>query len=83
MQKTIETIMEVKNTCHEFYCDECNEYLGTSYEYEDGWYPKLGEFDLNLNVFGWMHMKKCLCEKCRDKIIDNVRQKLFAIGFEV
>lgn len=81
MEKTIKEIVEVEDIRHEFYCDECNEYLGVSYECDDGWYSKLGEFKLSCNIDGWLHLEKCLCNKCKYEFINKVRKNLFDIGF--
>lgn len=83
MKKTITEIVEVEEIRHEFYCDECNRYLGVSYECEDGWYDSLGDFELKCNINGWLHLRKCLCDKCRYEFINKVRTTLFDIGFEV
>ena len=82
MEEIKEIIKKVKNTEHSFYCDECDKYLGTTREYEDGWYPKLGEFELELYVDGWYHMKKCLCDDCKKSIMTNIKIGLLNIGFE-
>ena len=58
MEKIIKEVREIEDIKHSFYCDKCNSYLGTSYEHEDGWYDKLGEFELKLNVNGWLCIKK-------------------------
>lgn len=83
MKKTITEIIEVEENEHEFYCDECGKYIGTSYEYDDGWYDELGEFELACNINGWLRLKKCLCDKCAHEFINKVRTVLFDIGFEV
>lgn len=82
MEKTIKEIIEVEDIRHEFYCDECNEYIGTSYEHSDGWYEELGELELKLNVNGWLRVNKCLCAKCKYEFINKLRTNLFDIGFE-
>ena len=82
MKKTITEVVKVEETKYEFYCDECNKYLGTSYEYDDGWYDRIGEFELKLYVNGWLHVEKCLCAKCKYEFTEKVRKSLFDIGFE-
>ncbi len=82
MKKTIKEVVEAIEIKHEFYCDKCNEYLGTSYECDDGWYNELGNFELKLNVDGWLRVRKCLCTKCRYEFINKLRTNLFDIGFE-
>ena len=50
MEKAKEIIREIKTYEHSFYCDECNKYLGTSQEYDDGWYEDIGEFELKFYI---------------------------------
>lgn len=83
MKKTITEVVEVEETRHEFYCDECGKYLGVSYECDDGWYKRLGEFELNCYINGWLHFKKCLCDKCKYEFENKVRATLLDIGFKV
>lgn len=83
MEKTIKKIVEVEDIVHEFYCDECNKYLGTSYECDDGWYNRIGEFELKLYVNGWLCVNKCLCDKCKYEFVEKIRKSLFDIGFVV
>lgn len=81
MEKTKEIIKEVKIAEHSFYCDECNKYLGTSQEYDDGWYERFGEFELNLYIDDWYQLKKCLCDDCRKSILNNIKVNLINLGF--
>lgn len=68
---------------HSFYCDKCNKYLGTSEEYDDGWYQKFGEFSLAFYVEDeWYEIYKCLCDYCKDEFVDNLKSVLKNIGFE-
>lgn len=82
MEKTIKEIVEVEDVRHEFYCDECNKYLGVSYEFDDGWYKKLGDFEMKYYVDGWLYLRRCLCDKCRYELINKFRKILFDFGFE-
>lgn len=81
MEKTIKEVVEAIEIKHEFYCDECNQYLGTSYECDDGWYNRVGDFELKLCVNGWLHVNKCLCAKCKYEFTEKIRKTLFDIGF--
>lgn len=45
MNKTRKQIVEVERFSHDFYCDECEKYLGRSEEYDDGFYKVIGEFE--------------------------------------
>lgn len=81
MKRTITRIIEVEEIKHEFYCDECGKYLGVSYEHDDGWYETLGEVNLSYNVNGFLYLRKCLCDKCKYELEDNIRRNLSALGF--
>lgn len=82
MEKTREIIKEVKQYEHSFYCDECNKYLGTSKEYDDGWYDDIGEFEMKFYIDGWYCINKHLCDECRKSFIENVKVALRNMGFE-
>lgn len=67
---------------HEFYCDECNEYLGASVEYDDGYYDSIGRFETSYYIGGeWFKLKKCLCDKCANELVNKIRENLFVLGF--
>ena len=79
-----EQIITYKQTCtlHRFHCDECNKYLGTTEEYDDGYYQKLGELQLKFYLpYDWYKVEKCLCKECRNKYIENLKENLKGIGF--
>ena len=82
MEKAKEIIREIKTYEHSFYCDECNKYLGTSQEYDDGWYEDIGEFELKFYIDSWYCINKCLCDDCRKSFIENLKVTLKNIGFE-
>ena len=83
MEKTKEVIKEIKQYEHSFYCDECNKYLGTSQEYDDGWYERYGEFELDVYIDNsWYRLKKCLCDDCRKSVLTNVKINLINMGFK-
>lgn len=69
---------------HTFYCDECGKELGTSEEYDDGYYDEYGSFELSFNLEddGWYRVKKCLCEECKEKYLANLIDTLKKYGFE-
>ena len=81
MEKVKETIKKVKQYEHSFYCDDCGKYLGTSQEYDDGWYEEFGEFELKFHIDGWYRINKCLCDDCRKKFIENLKVALKNLGF--
>lgn len=82
MEKEIKAVCKKELIKHSFYCDECGEYLGTSEEYDDGWYHKFGEFELKFYVNDWYRLDKCLCDKCRDNFTENFISILKNIGFK-
>lgn len=72
-----------EETTHHFYCDDCNKYLGKTEEYDDGWYPELGEFELKFYLpSGWYEVNKCLCDECRQEFLQKVEKTLVELGFE-
>lgn len=68
---------------HEFYCDDCGKCIGRSEEYDDGYYERFGElaFHFNLKDIGWYSIEKCLCDDCKEKYIDELKETLQKIGF--
>lgn len=82
MEKTKEVIKEVKIYEHSFYCDECGKYLGTSQEYEDGWYKDIGELEMKFYIDGWYTIRKHLCGECRKSFISNLKVSLLNMGFK-
>lgn len=83
MEKTEKEILTVEKYKHHFYCDSCNEYLGVTEEYEDDYYPELGEFELNLFIANkWYRIKKHFCDDCRNNFISTVKSTLKKLGFE-
>ena len=82
MEKTKEIVREIKKYEHSFYCDECGKHLGTSIEYDDGWYQDFGEFEIKIYINGWYHIKKCLCDKCRYEFVEKLKTDLYKLGFK-
>ena len=82
MERLETTTRTIKDTTHHFYCDECNKYLGKTKEYDDGYYPKLGEFELKFYINGWYKVEKCFCDKCKEKFIKKTCDTLTDLGFE-
>jgi hypothetical protein len=83
MEKLETRICKREATTHHFYCDDCNKYLGKSEEYDDGWYPELGEFKLEFYLPScWHEVSKCLCDECRQKFLQKVEKILVELGFE-
>lgn len=68
---------------HHFYCDDCGKHLGSSQEYDDGWYEELGEFELKMRLpQGCYILKKCLCDECKEKYPVKLQSILEDIGFK-
>ena len=72
-----------EDTIHHFYCDDCNEYLGKTEEYDDGYYHKLGEFKLSFRILGNpLTVEKHLCDKCKKKFLEKIEDSLKELGFK-
>ena len=83
MEKNEVITHTVENVIHNFYCDDCNKYLGKSQEYDDGYYAKFGEFELKIYMpNGWYSVKKCLCDTCRDNYVKKVEHAITELGFK-
>lgn len=73
----------VEECVHNFYCDGCNKYLGSSEECDDGYYNKLGEFHLHFFIKdSWYGVDKIFCDKCKEKFIEKVTTALTDLGFD-
>ena len=84
MEKVEINTRQIEDSIHHFYCDDCGTHIGSSHEYDDGWYQELGKFELNwLTPNGWYKLEKCLCNDCRDKFLDKVYAGLEAVGFKL
>lgn len=84
MNKTRKQIVEVERFSHDFYCDECEKYLGRSEEYDDGFYNIIGEFEMRIFLpegYGWYEIKRCLCEECKKKYLSIFSNDLINHGF--
>lgn len=82
MEKVVATTETITKNIHEFYCDECEVLVGTSEEYPDGGYERLGAYELNvLTPDGlFKYYDKCLCETCMESFPTKVAEALEAIG---
>ena len=80
----VETINKTKVvTNHNFYCDSCGKYLGSSEELDDGYYDEIGKFRLGFCVDNkWYRVNKCFCKKCKSDYLQKVINNLFDLGFE-
>lgn len=82
MEKSKEIIKEIKTYEHSFYCDECGKYLGTSQEYDDGWYKDIGEFEMKFYIDEWYTVRKHLCDECRKNFMEDLKANLINMKFE-
>ena len=90
MEKTTKVSKTVVREEHSFYCDDCGKHLGTSQEYEDGYYQTFGEFEQSFclkhsNMWNgkseWFELKKCLCDECKEKTLLRIKSALLDLGF--
>jgi len=66
-------------TMHEFYCDECGCLLGSSEEWDDGYYEEIGEVSWS---FGNFEKNGHYCDKCKEKVWNKLKKTLKGLGFE-
>lgn len=84
MEKVETKIIETEEITHHFYCDGCGDHLGSSDEYDDGYYEEFGEFELRCYTpKGWYRLKKCLCHSCAQKFLSVYYNTLESLGFEL
>jgi hypothetical protein len=77
MEKVETKTKQVKDYTHHFYCDSCGIHLGSSVEYDDGWYEEFGEFELQMYTpRGWYKLEKCFCDKCKDEFLNKLYSAL-------
>ena len=82
MQQVEHITKTIVEKTHHFYCDMCNTYLGSSQEYDDGYYEQYGEFNLNFYTpDGWYESDRCLCDVCRQEYLEDVKTCLKDLGF--
>ena len=83
MEKIETKIIKTEEIIHHFYCDDCGDQLGSSYECDDGYYERFGTFDLKCYTpRGWYKLEKCLCPSCAQECVDAFCNTLEAMGFE-
>lgn len=84
MEKVETKTRQIEDRTHHFYCDNCGTHIGSSDEYEDGYYEELGEFELSwFTPDGWYKLKKCLCPSCRDELLADIYDAIEDIGFKL
>ena len=78
---TSKEVKSILNT-HNFYCDMCEKHLGSTEEYEDGYYATIGNYDLKFNVNSeWYSLRCNLCVECRAKKRQEIIDTLLSMGF--
>lgn len=78
---TSKEVKSILNT-HNFYCDMCEKHLGSTKEYDDGYYATIGDYDLEFNVNSeWYSLHRNLCIDCRAKMTQKIIDVLSSIGF--
>ena len=84
MEKIIKKKQIKTKILHEIYCDDCGKYLGTSEEYEDGYYEEDGKFEMGVYIpeYCWYHINKCFCEECKEKFVSKFRNTILELGFK-
>jgi hypothetical protein len=84
MEKVATQIKKVEERTHLFYCDVCGVSLGCTTEYSDGYYPTIGDFELQwYTPKGWYEIHKCLCDNCKNQYLDFIYASLEAAGFAI
>lgn len=82
MEKTRITHEIIEHIEHDFYCDECNKFLGTSRELHDGYYSELGHYERQFYLNGWYKIDTTLCEECSEKKTNQIVKALTELGFK-
>lgn len=78
---TSKEVKSILNT-HNFYCDMCEKHLGSTEEYDDGYYATIGDYDLEFNVDSeWYRLHRNLCIDCRAKMREGIINALLSMGF--
>jgi len=83
MEKTETQTITTELYYHHFYCDHCGAHLGTSEEYDDGYYQRFGDFELKwYTPAGWYRQELCLCDECKEKHLSKIYSALEQLGFK-
>ena len=73
---------------HNFQCDNCNKFLGSSEEYDDGYYETFGNRTIAINLDKKkLEFKACLCDECYNEFIrqfkNNIKPILNYFNFNI
>ena len=77
-------VVEVIQKHHTFYCDKCNCLLGDTIEADDGYYEDFGRYERSVILpnKGYYEIKLNLCDKCKEKMDNEIEQALLKLGFK-
>lgn len=83
MDKIIPIKRTITENKHQFFCDECGQFIGESYEYDDGYYQEFGNYtpDVEINHVGYS-LGKLLCDKCEEKAERELLQAIKQLGYK-
>lgn len=85
MKKEVEKEIVIKQTIHQFYCDECGKYLGETNEcFDDGYYDEIGRFKLDFcdnNNLGRYLLDKFFCDTCKTNFLNKLDEAFVNLGF--
>lgn len=70
-------------TIHKFYCDNCGEFVGSSAEFDDGYYEEFGNVEYKFLLSSECYrLNKTLCASCENKVWTKIAGALIEVGFE-
>ena len=75
-------VVKRDNRIHHFLCDGCGKELGSSVEYDDGYYEQCGSYEQKVYVDGWYEFKANYCKDCAEKKTQEIISAIQAMGFE-
>lgn len=83
MEKIISKKKQTIERTHEIYCDGCKNYIGSSTEYDDGYYNEWGLYEIAFHITDcdWFYFSKCFCDNCKQKFIEKLKNTLLELGF--
>ena len=94
MEKIKEEIVQRTSRTHEFYCDNCGEFLGSTIEYDDGYAPEINNYIASINIpldcnhgigakSAYYSLNKHYCNSCLNDFISKIHNVLINFGFTV
>jgi len=83
MDKETTDVEAVMRRVHNFYCDNCEKFLGTRTEYDDGFYDEIGKCEYKIFINNkWFERKSILCESCKQKFENEFIEALGKYNFK-